>query len=228
MLRNPKNRKEEAVKHFNYSWRSAISFLSMASVIFLLQGCMSGGSAPTAADQATQHSAGTNTQAYSSNPGADIIRTGDTLVLRISGVPEGEGGVYEEPVTEDGTISMPLVGSFHAAGKSSGALKAEIEAAYRDKKIYATPSVTIVQQARFVNVIGEVRSPQRVPYTSDLTMLKVISACGGFTDYANRGSVKILRGTKVITFNAGQALENPAKDLPLQAGDQIQVPRTIF
>jgi protein involved in polysaccharide export with SLBB domain len=216
------------VTHFNHSWRLTFAVPLLGAAIFLLNGCMSGGSAPTAADQATTQSAGQNAQSYTSNPRADIIRTGDTLVLRVSGVPEGEGGVYEEPVSEDGAISMPLVGSFRAAGKSTSALKAEIEAAYRDKKIYATPSVTIVQQARFVNVIGEVRSPQRVPYTSDLTMLKVISACGGFTDYANRGSVKILRGPKVITFNATQALENPSKDLPLQAGDQIQVPRTIF
>ncbi len=159
---------------------------------------------------------------------SDVIRTGDTLVIRLSGVPEGEGGIYENPVTDDGMISMPLVGSFKASGKSVGELKGEIEAAYRDGKIYANPNITIVQQARFINVIGEVRNPQRVAYTSDLSVLKAISACGGFTDYANRRSVKVLRGSQVIRFNANVAIENPSKDLPLEAGDQLQVPRTIF
>jgi polysaccharide export outer membrane protein len=158
----------------------------------------------------------------------DIIRVGDVLVLRLTGVPDGEGGLYEEPVTDEGKISMPLVGQFKAAGKTPAELKKEIETAYVEKKIYSTPNITVVQQMRFINVIGEIRAPQRVPYTSDMTGLKAVSACGGFTDYANRSSVKILRGKQVIRFNALEALNNPTKDIPLQAGDQLQVPRTIF
>lgn len=164
--------------------------------------------------------------AETSNP--DIIRCGDVLTIRLTGVPDAEGGVYEETVIDEGTISMPLLGSFKAAGKTLGKLKAEIEAAYRERKIYATPNVTVAQSPRFINVLGEVRSPQRVVYTPDMTVLKAISACSGFTDYAQKRDVKISRGGKVYVFNAVDALKDPTKDIPLQAGDQIQVPRTIF
>lgn len=187
----------------------------------LLTGCMGSGSGGSTARPPSD-----NSSADTGNP--DIIRRGDKLVIRLSGVPDTEGGVYEEPVTDDGMISMPLLGSFKAAGKTLGQLKREIEAAYRERKIYATPNVTVTQQERYINVLGEVRAPQRVVYTPDLTILKAISACGGFTDYAQKRQVKLLRGGKVYIFNAVDALQDPSKDIGLQAGDQIQVPRTIF
>lgn len=195
-------------------------FLALIGAL-LLTGCMGGGGSGSTARPPSDNSA-----ADTGNP--DIIRRGDKLIIRLTGVPDMDGGVYEEPVTDDGMISMPLLGSFKAAGKTLGQLKAEIEAAYRDRKIYATPNVTVSQLERYINILGEVRAPQRVIFTPDLTLLKAISACGGFTDYAQKRQVKLLRGGKVYIFNAVDALQDPTKDIPLQAGDQIQVPRTIF
>lgn len=123
---------------------------------------------------------------------------------------------------------MPLVGRFKAAGLASAQLKLKIEQAYRDRKLYSTPNITIIVQQRFVNISGEVRIPQRVAFTNDLTVLRAITACGGFTDYADRRKVKILRGNDVFDFDAKEAFLDPSKDVPMVAGDQIQVPRTIF
>lgn len=200
-----------------------IRVLAMAwMLVFAFTGCMgSGGSGGSMSPPPTSSTAGD-----ASNP--DVIRRGDVLLIRLTGVPDNEGGVYEETVIDEGTISMPLLGSFKAAGKTLGQLKSEIEAAYREKKIYATPNVTVSQSQRFINVLGEVRAPQRVVFTPDMTILKAISACGGFTDYAQKREVKLSRGSKVYVFNAVEALKDPSKDIPLQAGDQIQVPRTIF
>ena len=123
---------------------------------------------------------------------------------------------------------MPFVGNFHAAGSSISQLKEAIESAYRDKKIYTTPNITIIPEARYVNISGEIRSPQRIEFTNDITVLKAITGCGGFTDYADKHNVKILRGTIVIDFDAAAALKDPRIDIPLQAGDQVQVSRSLF
>jgi protein involved in polysaccharide export with SLBB domain len=169
--------------------------------------------------------------AYSgSDATSDTLRIGDTLTIRLSGVPGegGEAGVYQEKINDDGTISMPLVGKFQAAGITPVMLKQEIEAAYRDKKIYRTPNVTIIPEIRYVNLVGEVRNPGRLEFTNDMTALKAISAAGGLTDYAERKQIKIIRGNRIILWSYVQALNDPRRDTALKPGDQIQVPRTIF
>ncbi|SDU21851.1 polysaccharide export outer membrane protein [Verrucomicrobium sp. GAS474] len=163
------------------------------------------------------------------DPSGDILRPGDILTIRLTGVPNEESFISEMKVDEKGDISMPYIPtSFRAAGYTSTRLKQAIEDAYRSRHIFTTPNITIVPQARFVNVNGEVRSPQRIVFTNDLTALKAVTACGGFTDFANRRDIQILRKTGVLHLNALEAIKNPSIDIPLQAGDQVQIPRSIF
>ena len=84
------------------------------------------------------------------------------------------------------------------------------------------------QQARFVSVNGEVRSPQRIYHAKDLTVLGAIATCGGFTDFSDRRNVKLLRNDKVIEFNAIEMIEDPSKDIPLLPEDMIQVGKSVF
>ena len=51
-------------------------------------------------------------------------------------------------------------------------------------------------QARFVNVGGAVRSPSRMAFTEDMTLLTAINAAGGFNDFADQKRVRFLRGKK--------------------------------
>ncbi|MFQ3670104.1 MAG: polysaccharide biosynthesis/export family protein [Verrucomicrobiia bacterium] len=162
-------------------------------------------------------------------PADDLLRVGDGLIIRLSGVPPEDQGVYEVRIDESGMISMPYVGNIQAAGTTTVDLKQRIEGAYRSRGIYSTPNVTVfTREARFVNVTGEVRAPQRVPYTKDLTAVGAIAACGGFTDFANRRKVNLLRGGRRIEFNAAEILRDPSKDIPLMPDDNIQVDRSIF
>jgi hypothetical protein len=58
--------------------------------------------------------------------------------------------------------------------------------------------------------------------------MSTINTCGGFTDYANRRSVRIVRGTQVIYVDCVKAAAVPGADPPVYPGDQIYVPRTIL
>ncbi len=196
--------------------------LLSAGVLPFLGGCAGSGTSFGAASTPADAS-------LHQRPAEDLLRVGDGLIIRLSGVPPEDQGVYEVRIDEAGQISMPYIGNVQAAGVTTVALKQRIESAYKARGIYSTPNVTVfTREARFVNVTGEVRAPQRVPYTKDLTAVGAIAACGGFTDFANRRKVNLLRGGRRIEFNAAEILRDPSKDIPLMPDDNIQVDRSIF
>jgi protein involved in polysaccharide export with SLBB domain len=160
---------------------------------------------------------------------SDGIRVGDKITIRLTGVPSDEGYINEYQVPESGEITLPdLTRSFHALGLRPGDLASEITAAYKDEKIYTNPNVTVIPEERFVNVGGDVRSPSRVLYTPDLTLLSAINSCGGFDEYADKHHVRIVRGSQVIIVDAAIAARTPGADPIVFPGDQITAPRTIF
>jgi protein involved in polysaccharide export with SLBB domain len=163
-----------------------------------------------------------------SHPANDLIREGDKITVRLSGVPD-DGYFNEIQVPASGDITVPLLTqSFHAVGHSTSELAGEITEAYKAQKIYSNPVVTVLPEERYVNVGGEVRGPARVVYSADSTLMSTISSCGGFTEYADRRHVRILRGQQVMYVDAVAAAQNPGADPAVYPGDQIYVPRTIF
>ena len=79
-----------------------------------------------------------------------------------------------------------------------------------------------------MNVGGEVKAPQRVPYTPDLTVLAAINAAGGFSPFADQHKVRLLRSDGVMVIDVRKARATPALDIPVEPGDRIEVPQTIF
>ena len=158
----------------------------------------------------------------------DVLRVGDKITIRLSGVPD-EGYIVELQIPQNGDVNVSyLPQAFHAVGETAGDLAAQITEAYKAQKIYSSPNVTVIPEERFVSVGGDVRAPMRVLYTPDLTLLTAINSCGGFTDYALRNSVRIIRGQQVIHVDCTRAVRTSGGDPPLFPGDQIYVPRTIF
>lgn len=160
------------------------------------------------------------------------FRAGDTIELRIGGVPAEETQLVTGAYTVDGEgfINLPHVGKVRAAGMGQAALQRAVEAAYRGSDIYTNPSITVTVPTtlRFVNVSGDVRQPRRVEYTSDLTVLGAISAAGGFTDYADQRKVRLMRGGRVQMVDIKAVRNNPALDIILLPGDQIEVPQSFW
>lgn len=160
------------------------------------------------------------------------FRVGDSMELRIGGVPSEETQLVTGSYTVDGEgfINLPHIGKVRAAGLSQAELQRSVEAAYRGGEIYTNPTITIAVPtvARFVNVSGDVRQPRRVEYTTDLTVLGAISAAGGFTDYADQRKVRLLRGKEVRMIDIKAVRANPSLDIILLPGDQIEVPQSFW
>jgi len=163
-----------------------------------------------------------------SAPGVnDVMRVGDKVTVRLTGVPD-EGYILEKEISASGDITVPYLSQpFHAVGRTASDVAAEIAAAYRDGQIYTNPNVTIIPEDRFVSIGGDVRSPNRVLYAPDLTVLGAINSCGGFTEYANRKAVRVTRGTDVFQVDCVAAQKGGA-DPAVFPGDEIYVPRTIL
>ncbi|MEY2484619.1 MAG: polysaccharide biosynthesis/export protein VpsN [Verrucomicrobiota bacterium] len=164
--------------------------------------------------------------------GQATLRVGDPIELKIGGVPQDEQVQVNNTYTVDstGAVNLPYINKVKAEGLTPSQLARVIEENYRSGKIYTNPNVTILMQpaARFVNVGGAVRTPSRVPFTEDMTLLTAINAAGGFNDFADQKRVRLLRGNEAKIFDIRQFRKDPSKDVKLQPGDRVEVPQTFF
>ena len=160
------------------------------------------------------------------------LRIGDPVELKIGGVPTEDQTQVNNLYSVDagGAVNLPFIGKVHAEGMTPAQLARAIEESYRSNKVYTNPNITIIMQpmARFVNVGGSVRTPSRVPFTEDMTLLTAINASGGFNDFADQRHVRLLRGSEVTVYDVRKFRKDPSQDVRLRPGDKIEVPQSFF
>lgn len=160
------------------------------------------------------------------------LRAGDQVDIRLGGVPSEEiahvSSMYS--IDEEGYINLPHIGKIRAAGLTQAQLQSVIENTFKTQQIYTHPTVTVstTRAARFVNVDGAVRSPRRVEYTPDMTLLSAINAAGGFTDFANVRRVQLMRDGRNEIVDVRAIRRDPEKDVRVRPGDHIHVPQSFF
>ena len=133
-------------------------------------------------------------------------------------------------IAPDGKISLPLIGEVTAAGLTVDELKDELNKRYRDfiNEPHVTVTIREINSLK-IYVVGEVIRPGELKLNSTTDVLQAISLAGGFTIYANRSNIKIIRkeGDKKIkiNFNYNEVVrgKNLAQNIPLKAGDVIVV-----
>ena len=155
------------------------------------------------------------------------IAVGDTVTVTLYGIPSEELPPAQiKPIKEDGTITLPDIGSVHAAGKAPGELEDIIHDLYVPK-VYTHINVTVVlssEQVYFVR--GEVKAPNRVLYTGPVTVTKAITSAGDFTDFADHKNVVLIRSSgKRYQLNCDRILRGDDPDPQVYPGDQIEVNR---
>ena len=135
------------------------------------------------------------------------------------------------PVRPDGKISLPLINDVQAAGLTPSALAGAITE--KLKKFITDPQVTVIVTAvnsQRVYVLGEVTRPGAFPMIPGMRVLQLLSDAGGFTAFANRRNIHIVRmenGKQVkYPFNYNDALkgDKPEQNIVLKSGDTVVVP----
>ena len=101
------------------------------------------------------------------------------------------------PVRPDGRISMPLIEDLPAAGKTPTQLARDIEK--RLAKFIKDPVVTVMvttfngPHSRQIRVVGEAARPQAIAYRDNMTLLDVMVAVGGVTEFAAGNRATVIR-----------------------------------
>jgi protein involved in polysaccharide export with SLBB domain len=207
-----------------YLIRIAESFSRLGTLLVaaaMLSGCETFESAPSAPLPA-------GTVPVDTGGATDILRANDLVQVFFSGNSQAPKD-FNERIKEDGTISPPMVttpedGPVNAAGKTVGELQKLLQERYN--KYFRNLTVTVLTESRYFYVDGEVRTPSRQSYSGAITVTKAIAAAGGFTDFAKRSKVHLIRANgQKFTIDYEKSLRRPELDLPVHPGDQIVVPR---
>jgi polysaccharide export outer membrane protein len=140
------------------------------------------------------------------------------------------------PVRPDGRISFPLVGDIQAMGLTPTELAENIEVAL--KPYVQDPVVTVVVSnfgdaiGQTIRVVGEAQHPAAVPYRAGMTVLDVMVAVGGLSQYAAGNRAVLVRGKaeKIYSLRLNDLLENGdiSANAPVVPGDIVMVPQSLF
>ncbi len=162
-----------------------------------------------------------------------LIGPEDILVVTVWRNQELSKEVIVRP---DGKISLPLLGDVVAAGLTAQALSKQIADGLAE--FMSTPTVSV--QVKEINsyhvfVVGEVSRPGKIPLKSFTSVIQGISLAGGFTTFASRNSIHVLRMVKNGQGEPKQVMipvpytdivkgKNLEANFILKAGDVIVVP----
>jgi polysaccharide export outer membrane protein len=133
-------------------------------------------------------------------------------------------------VRPDGKFSMALIGDVVASGKTTPEISRKVEEALR--QFIEVPFVsTIVREASSnrIYVIGEVVKPGVYPIGGSLTVLQALALAGGFTEFANREKLVLVRGTGKnqnnfdLSYNKILSTPGDKYNMLLQRGDTLVV-----
>jgi polysaccharide export outer membrane protein len=156
-----------------------------------------------------------------------VLRSGDPLQIRIETTAVQAPQLFDVAVDDEGQIALPLIGRLVAGGLTTSQVAEKIQQAYVPR-YYVRCTATVLAPVRFFYVSGEVKNPNRFQWSKDMTLSKAISTASGFTDFANRVGVELARGRAKQSYNCEELRKHPDKDVPIQPGDSIYIPRSIW
>ncbi len=156
------------------------------------------------------------------------IAAEDVLDVSVWREPELQRQVIVRP---DGGISLPLVGNIQAAGRTPAELE---EAILQKLTTYIPDAVVTVSVLELrglrVYVTGNVRSPGQFEVGRYIDVLQAITLAGGFTPFADKGDVQIIRrvdGRETVLkfdYNQVERGRNLHQNIRLQTDDVVLVP----
>lgn len=203
----------------NLNASSFTKTLLVAIAAATLSACSSHPPAPTAAASADY--------SYKIGPG-------DNLNIVVWRNPELSMSV---PVRPDGKISAPLIDDLNAMGKDSTSLARDIEKELG--KFIRDPVVTVIvtgfvgPYSEQIRVIGEAAKPQILAYKQKMTILDVMIAVGGITDFADGNHATILRTSEnnaqyTVRLRDLVKRGDVSANVEMKPGDVLIIPQSWF
>ncbi len=176
-----------------------------------------------------QYQKGNPSSSVENNSNTYIIDGGD--ILEIITWKEPELSKEEVLVRTDGKISFPFLDDLQAAGLTPIELKQKIEAGL--KKYVEFPYVTVQVKkpdSKKIYILGEVLKTGEYPLEKRLTVLQAFALAGGFTEWASKKEIILLRyedgKEKIYRVDYRKIIDgkDPSNNLVLRPHDTIIVP----
>lgn len=199
-------------------WRGLVA--AFATVLLALGGCSS-----------------TYPPAPATAAGGDysyIVGAGDSLNIVVWRNPELSTVV---PVRPDGKVTTPLVDELMAQGKTTSQIAREIEARLgqfvRDPRVTVLVTAFVGPYSEQIRVVGQAARPQFLPYKQKMTVLDVMIAVGGLTDFADGNGASIVRtseGNKQYGVRLGDLIKrgDVSANVEMRPGDILIIPQSFF
>lgn len=163
-----------------------------------------------------------------------IIGAGDNINIIVWRNPELSMAV---PIRPDGKFSTPLIDEMTAQGKNSVEIARDIEKQL--SKFVRDPVVTVIvtgfvgPYSEQIRVVGEAAKPQFLPYKQKMTLLDVMIAVGGLTDFAAGNDATILRSAesnKQYSVRLKDLIKrgDVSANVEMRPGDILIIPQSLF
>ncbi|WP_231910612.1 XrtA/PEP-CTERM system exopolysaccharide export protein [Candidatus Nitrosoglobus terrae] len=164
-----------------------------------------------------------------------VIGPGDELAIFVWGNQELSSSIVVRP---DGRISSPLVDDLQASGKTPTELARDIEKLLSN--YVRTPIVTVMVSefvGRFkeqIRVVGEATDPQALSYEENMSLLDVMIAVGGLTEFASGNSATLVRVVNGKTRQFRVRIDDLVKggditaNIQMLPGDILIIPESFF
>lgn len=203
-------------------------FIAIITLLFIVNFVSS---CSTPLPQATQHpSKTTDIDSY-----RYLIGAGDSLNIFVWRNPEVSGTFVVRP---DGMITTSLVEDIPVSGRTPTELAREIEKILgtylRDPVVTVTVGGFIGPFSEQIRVIGEATQPQSISYKKNMTLLDVMIAVGGLTEYANGDDAVLVRIENGVQKQYDIFIDDLLRDGEIEAnvdmlpGDIIIIPEAWF
>lgn len=164
-----------------------------------------------------------------------LIGPGDSLNIFVWRNPELSTSV---PVRPDGRITAPLVEDVEASGRTPTQLARELEQALseyvRDPIVTVTVGGFTGEYYEQVRVVGEAAQPQALPYRKNMSVLDVMIAAGGLTEFASGNKSTLVRTAGGSQTEYSVRLDDLIRDGDISAnvlvepGDVLIIPEAWF
>jgi polysaccharide export outer membrane protein len=163
-----------------------------------------------------------------------VIGPGDSVNVFVWRNPELSGSFTVRP---DGKITTHLVEDVPVAGKTPTAFAREMEQIL--SKYIRDPVVTVIMAggkgpfSEQIRILGEAAKPQALPYIQKMTLVDVMIAVGGITDFADGNNAILLRlsdENKMYHVRLKDLVKNAdmTANVDMKPGDVLIIPQSWF
>jgi polysaccharide export outer membrane protein len=209
----------------NVVYRAGLGLVRLGAAILLMAGLAGCGSV---GGEAAPRKVASPTYNY-------LIGPLDTLQITVWRNPDLSISV---PVRPDGKVSVPLVEDLPVLGKNSTQVARDIEKAM--SKFVRDPVVTVIvttfngPYGEQIRVVGEATRPQALPYRQHMTLLDVMIAVGGLTDFADGNAASVFRashgGPKQYNVRLKDLIRrgDATANIEMMPGDVVVIPQSWF